>query len=126
MPRQLHTFRVYYSQNEMTEHITFCGIPHCLKHDAVPVHLFQSKLCNLLSGKLKILTKIYYFSDNTALHYKKGKNCISICYHKMILSWMLSSTSLQHHIAKVHLMGLGEQLKGQQERQVCKTLITSR
>jgi hypothetical protein len=29
----------------------------------------------------------------------------------MILAWLLSGTSLQHHTAKVHVMGLGEQLK---------------
>lgn len=73
MPRKLHTFTVYYAQNEMTEHITFCVITYCLKHVAVLVHLFQSKLCSLLSGKLKNLTKIYYFPDNTASQYKKGE-----------------------------------------------------
>jgi hypothetical protein len=82
MPRQLHTFTVYYSQNEMTEQITFCVIHDCLKHDAVPAHLFQSKLCSLLSGKLKILPKIYYFSDNTALQYKKGEK-----FHQLLLSY---------------------------------------
>jgi hypothetical protein len=54
-------FVAYYSQNEMTEHISFVVTSDCSKHDTLTVHLFQSKLCTFLSGKLKDLTKIYYF-----------------------------------------------------------------
>jgi hypothetical protein len=43
----------YYSQNEVTEQISFVVISNYLKHDTVAVHLFQSKLCGFLSDKLK-------------------------------------------------------------------------
>jgi hypothetical protein len=48
-----HPFVAYYSQNEITEHISFVVIIVCLQHAIVAVHLFQSKLCSFLSGKLK-------------------------------------------------------------------------
>jgi hypothetical protein len=44
----------------------------------------------------------------------------------MFLVWMLSSISLQCHKEEVQVMGLVEQLKSLQERQVCKTLMSSR
>jgi hypothetical protein len=53
-----------------------------LKHGTVGVHLFQSKLCSFVSGKLEDLTKIYCFSDGIALQYKNRKNFINLCYHK--------------------------------------------
>jgi hypothetical protein len=52
----------------MTVHISFVVISDCLKHDTIAMHLFQSKLCGCRSGKLKDLTKIYYF--------------ITVCCHK--------------------------------------------
>jgi hypothetical protein len=36
----------------------------------------------------------------------------------MILVWTLDGTSLQHHMAPVHVVGLGEQLRGWQESSV--------
>jgi hypothetical protein len=76
------------------------------------VHLFQSKLCSFLSGKLKDLNKIYYFSDGAASQNKNRKVSSTSAIIKMILGWMPSGTSLQCHMAKVHVMGLEEQLKG--------------
>jgi hypothetical protein len=54
-------FAAYYLQHEMTVQIDFV-ISDCLKHYTVGVHLFQSKLCIFLFGKLKDLAKIYNFS----------------------------------------------------------------
>jgi hypothetical protein len=107
----IHPFMAYYSQNKMIEHISFVVTSDCLKYDIVAVHLFHSKLCSFLSGKLKDLTRIYYFSDGVASQNKTGKISPSSAIIKMILVWMLNGTSLQHHMAKVHVMGLGEQLK---------------
>jgi hypothetical protein len=53
----LHPF-VAYSQNEMTEHISFVVISDCLKRNTVPAQLFQSTIYSFLSGTLKDLTKI--------------------------------------------------------------------
>jgi hypothetical protein len=53
-----------------------------LKHDIVLVFLFQSKLYSFLSGKLKDLTNIYYFSYCAKLQYKNRKNFINLCYYK--------------------------------------------
>jgi hypothetical protein len=64
----------YYSQNEMTEHISFVVMSDCLKHETIVVHLFQSKLCSFISGKLQDLTKIYCVSDGAALQLKTGKS----------------------------------------------------
>jgi uncharacterized membrane protein len=47
-----------YSQNEI---IIFFVTSGCLKHVTVAVNSYKSELCNFLSGKLKHLTKIYYF-----------------------------------------------------------------
>jgi hypothetical protein len=43
---------------------------------------------------------------------KIGKISSASAIIKIILLWTPSSTSLQCHMAKVHVMGLGEQLKG--------------
>jgi hypothetical protein len=61
-----HPFVTYYSQSEMTEHISFVLITDCLKHGTVAVHLFQSTLFSFLSGKLNDLTKSCCFSDGAA------------------------------------------------------------
>jgi hypothetical protein len=42
---------------------------------------------------------------------KTGKISTSAVTEATLL-WMLSGTSLQHHMAKVHVLGLGEQLGG--------------
>jgi hypothetical protein len=102
----------YYSQNEVRQHISFVVISDCLKHDTIALHLFQSKLSTFLSGKLKDLTKIYYFSDGAALQFKNRKNFINLCYHEddfgMDAEW--------HFFAMLHSKdacdGLGVQLKG--------------
>jgi hypothetical protein len=38
--------------------------------------------CSFLSGNLKGLTKVYYFSDGEASQFKNRKNFINICYKK--------------------------------------------
>jgi hypothetical protein len=76
------------------------------------VHLFQTELSSFLSGKLKDLTMIYYFSDGVPLQYKNRKNFINLCYHKddfgIDAKW--------HFFATPHGKGacdrIGEQLKG--------------
>jgi hypothetical protein len=81
----------------MAEHINFVVISDCLKHDTIAVHLFQSKLCSFFSGKLKYLTKFYYFSDGAASQYKNRKNFIKLFYHTdnfgMDAEWHFSATS---------------------------------
>jgi hypothetical protein len=72
----------YYSQNEMTEHISFVDLKEYLKHDTIAVRLFQSKVCSFLSGELKDLTKIFCFSYGAASQYKNRKNFINLCYLK--------------------------------------------
>jgi hypothetical protein len=67
---------------------------------------------HLFSGKLKDLTKIYYSSDGTASHYKKEERYRQPASIKINLVCMLSGTTLQCHITEVHVIGLGEQLKG--------------
>jgi hypothetical protein len=63
-----------------------------LNHDIVPVHLLKSKLYSIPSAKLEDLTKIYPFSDGSALQYR---NNLII---KMILVWKPNDTSLVSHI----------------------------
>jgi hypothetical protein len=60
----------YYSQNEMTKQVGLLVISDCLKRDTVAAHLFQSKLCSFILGKLKDLTKIHYFSGGAASQHK--------------------------------------------------------
>jgi hypothetical protein len=43
---------------------------------------------------------------------KTGEISLTSAIIKMTLVWMLNGTSLQCHMAKVHVMELGEQLKG--------------
>jgi hypothetical protein len=64
----------------MRVHISFLLNNDCLKHNTVAVHLFQSKLCSFLPGKLKDLTKIYCSSDGAASRCKNGLNFINFCY----------------------------------------------
>jgi hypothetical protein len=46
---------------------------------------------------------------------KTGKSSSTSLIMKMILVWALNGISLQRHMAKVHVMGLWEQLKDYQE-----------
>jgi hypothetical protein len=69
-----------YSQNEMTEHIISLILLDCVKRGTVAGHLFPSRLCSFISGKLKDWTKIYYFSDGAAMQYKNEK------FHQPLLS----------------------------------------
>jgi hypothetical protein len=48
---------------------------------------------------------------------KTGKISSTFAIIKIILAWTPSGTNLQSHMAKVHVMELGEQLKHWQERQ---------
>jgi hypothetical protein len=73
---------------------------------------FQSKLCSFLSGKSNDLTKTYYISDGASSQYKRGNIPWTSAFKIMILIWMLGDTSLQCHMVKVYVMGLGEELKG--------------
>jgi hypothetical protein len=71
--------------------------------------LFQSKLCSCHSGKLKDLTKISVF---LMVLYKNRKISSTSAVIKMILVRETGGSSLQCHMAKVIVVGLGEQLKG--------------
>jgi hypothetical protein len=96
----------YYSQNEMTEQISFIVISYCLKHDTVATHLFQWKLCSFLSGKLKGLTKICHFFVVLPRSIKTGN--ISLCCHKDDFGVDDECHFLPTSHGKVHIMGLGE------------------
>jgi hypothetical protein len=76
------------------------------------MHLFQSKLCSFLSVKLKDLTRFTIFLMVLPHSTKTGTISSTSVITKMILVWIPNGTSLQCHMAKVHVMGLGEQLKG--------------
>lgn len=96
----------------MTEYASFVIISSCLKHDPVALHLFQSKLCTFLYGKLKNLTEIIIILIVLPCSLKLGKISSASAVMKIILIWMLIGTSLQSHMGKVHVMGLAEQLEG--------------
>jgi hypothetical protein len=64
----------------MVQHIIVCVVSDCLKQDAVPVHIFQSKLHRLLST-LNVWTEIYYSSGNTDLECKKEEE-----FHYLLLT----------------------------------------
>lgn len=68
----------YYSQNEITEHSGFVALSDCLKR-YFAVHLFQSKLCSPLSGKLKHSTRFTIFLM-VLLNSLKVQNFINLCY----------------------------------------------
>jgi hypothetical protein len=63
--------------NDCCENIKSYLKTDCLNYDNVPGYLFTSKLYSIPSAKLKDLTKIYPFSDGSALQYRNN-----LCYHK--------------------------------------------
>jgi hypothetical protein len=85
-------------------------VPYCFPFSCCAFIL--SKLCSFLFAELNDLTKIYYFMMLLPCSIKTGKISSTYANTKMILIWTPSGTSLQHHMAKMHVMGLGEQLKG--------------
>lgn len=46
------------------------------------MYLFQRKLCNFLSSKLKDFSNIYCFADGAAAQHKSKEKFIDLCYHK--------------------------------------------
>jgi hypothetical protein len=53
---------------------------------------------------------------------KKGNISSPCIIIKMIMAWLPSGPSVQSHMAVVHMLALGEQLKGQQKGKSAKPL----
>ena len=64
----MHPFICYIKNETNVDHINFVVISDCLKHDTVPVHLFQRKLITKLKeiSNSDIKKKNIYFSDGAA------------------------------------------------------------
>jgi hypothetical protein len=81
-----HPFVACYSQNLMTDHISFVVISDCLKNDNVAVYVFQSTLCSLLSSKFNNSAKISCFHDGAVLQHKRRKHFIANAFFFLFIS----------------------------------------
>ena len=101
---------VYYRHSGEEQHLSFVIISGCLQHDTIAVFQFQSSLLSFLKETLPCKPKkIIYFSDGAV---KIGKIFSTYATMKMILESKQNGTFLQHHMAKVRVMGLEVQLSG--------------
>lgn len=72
----------YYSQNEMTEHISFLVTSDCLEHSMVAVKLFQRKLCSFFLVDCKISLRFTIILIVLPCSIKSGNISINLCYDK--------------------------------------------
>lgn len=93
----VHPFVLYYKQNDVTEHRSFCFISDELHHKTETVHAFLDVLLGHLKDNYPALRKIHYFSDGCAGQYKNKYNFLNLCYHKTDYSfdceWNFFATS---------------------------------
>lgn len=85
----------------MTEYGSFVIISNCLKHGHVALHLFLSKLCRFLYGKMKNLTEIIIILIVLPPSLKLGKIFINLCCHEdyfgMDVDWIFLAVSHGKH-----------------------------
>lgn len=79
----IHPFIIYFKQNNILQHQSYCFISDDLKHTPVMVYAFISYLVENIKQKLPDVTKIHYFSDGCPTQYKNKSNFINICHHKL-------------------------------------------
>ena len=78
----LHPFVVYFRQAGKIENCSFVVISESNNHDAVEVHLFQTRRVACLKEKFGTISKMVYFSDGCAVQYKNCNNFLNLCNHE--------------------------------------------
>lgn len=77
----VHPFVVYWREDSIVQHQSFCVISDDTKHSATSVHAFIKHLVPFIQKKLPRLSKIHYFSDGSSAQYKNRYNFINVCHH---------------------------------------------
>ena len=97
----IHPFVAYYKdKNEKLCHLSYVIISEALQHDTTAVHLYQKSFNQFLKNFFPSESqpsKIIYFSDGAASHYKNRKNFLNLCYHmedfNVSAEWHFSATA---------------------------------
>lgn len=78
----VHPVVIYYREGGELKHKSYVIVSDHLQHSTAAVHLFLSKIIQLLKEDLPFkLKKIYYFSDGCAGQYKNKYNAANIWAH---------------------------------------------
>ena len=115
----LHSFVIYFKEEDEIKHRNLIAIPECLKHDITEVHLFQRQLISFLNQEVGNVRKIIYFSDGASAQYKNRKNFVNTCYHKSDFS----IAAEWHFFATSHSKGPCDGIGGSTKRLVMKASL---
>lgn len=77
----VHPFVVYWREEGVSCHESFCCISDGTKHNTAMVYTFQQRLIPEIRKKVPTLKKVYYFSDGCAAQYKNKYNFVNVCAH---------------------------------------------
>lgn len=109
----LHTFVVYYRENDKLKHYNHVVISECHdKHNTITVYMCQTLLIARLKAKFHTVNKIYYFTDGAASQYKNRKNFLNLFYHKKDFNVEAEG----HFFATSHGKGPADGLSGSVKR----------
>lgn len=93
----IHPIVMYYSNNGITQHVTYCIISDCLTHDAVTVRCFLQKFIQCVKQTYPLVSKFIYFTDGAVSQYKNFKNMHLLYNHHNLFGihteWHFFATS---------------------------------
>lgn len=78
----LHPVVIYYKDDNILKHQSFCFISDDLSHDTSMVYSIQKTFTKYLKMQFRNVTKVEYFSDGCAAQYKNKNNFKNLCMHK--------------------------------------------
>ena len=78
----LHPFVVYWREEEVLCHQSYCCISDGTKHNSAMVHAFLRRLVAEIRARVPGLKKVHYFTDGCAAQYKNKYNFINVCHHE--------------------------------------------
>ena len=78
----LHPIVLYYQDDDMLQHQSFCFLSDDLEHDTCFLHEIQGKLTCYLRPDLPDVHNVEYFSDGCDGQYKNYKNFSDLCLNE--------------------------------------------
>ena len=78
----LHPLVMYYKENGIFKHKSFCVISDELHHDVTMVYQIQAVFLTYIKACHPKVSKVEYFSDGCAAQYKNKYNLVNLCMHK--------------------------------------------
>jgi len=93
----LHPVVIYYKENSLLKHISYCVLSDDLNHDVSFVYQVQKVVLSHLKVNCPFINNVEYFSDGCGGQYKNRKSFLNLCKHQddfnMSAVWNFFATS---------------------------------